>query len=164
MEKLLLALSYRKVNLELLARSLLPKPPAGCYFSEAERRTFIALAEVLLEGAPVKVPASEVADNIELMLLRGRSRRGWRVRVLYNLIELAPVLLLGRKPFSRLSFPERKAVVEEHFGRGNYLWRLCAKGRHLIHLGCYADDRANAPVGFVPIAERERYARRKTAT
>jgi len=157
-------LGRRPANLEQLARALLPNPKPGRFFTEAERRTLMAVAEVVLADSPVKLSPAEVADNVDTLLREGGSRRAWRVRLLYVVVELAPVFMLRERPFSRQSPASRRRLIEAHFQHGRGVWAICAKARHLVYLGCYADARANAAVGFVPVAERERYTRRQTAT
>ena len=144
-----------------LATALLPRVAPGQFFAPQERRVLVAAAQTLLEGSNLELAPERVARNIEEFLLAGRSRRAWRIRVLCLVIELAPMLLLGRRRFSRLGPAQRRRLVAERFIGGRGVWALCAKIRHLVYLGAYGDERAAPAVGFVPWPERPRYRDRR---
>jgi hypothetical protein len=115
-----------------------------------------AVAETLREGAPVEISPEEIADNIEVFLIEGRSQRTWRVRALLAMIEALTFVDRGRS-FVALSLEERKELVETRFRNGRYLWRLCAKVRYLVTMGIYGDRSAIAATGYVPIEQRARF-------
>ena len=144
------------LTLDKIARFVLPAPRAGEFFAPSERRTLAAAAEVLLEGCPVAIGAAEVAASVDRFLLRGASRRAWRIRVLLTLIEFLPLLIL-RGRFSRLALAERARLVRERYVGGRNLWALCAKVRHLVYLGAYGGRPAEQAVGFIPVALRARH-------
>jgi len=146
------------LTLDAVARFVLPAVRAGEFFAPSQRRTLAAAAEVMLRGCPVPIGAAEVAANVERFLLRGRSRRAWRIRVLLTLIEWTPLLLL-RGRFSHLSLEERARLVEERYVHGRYVWALCAKVKHLVYLGAYGGALAEQTVGFVPVMLRPRHRR-----
>lgn len=151
----------KTVTLQDLARLVLPSVPPERFFSDSERRTLLAAAEVLLEGSPVEITPAEVVKNVEDFLIDGRSRRAWRIRVLAEILEFAPLLAGYRRKFSRLSPEERRSLMTEKFIHGRYLWAVCSKIRPLIYLGVYGDPRAERAVGFMPWHERPRYKKAK---
>src|SRR5271167_4469572 len=77
------------VTLQSVLMRILPLPRPGRCFADAEWRTLARAAEVMLPTAR-EVPPEDVADNVERFLVRGRSRRAWRVRVLMHLVEFLP--------------------------------------------------------------------------
>ena len=97
-----------------------------------------------------------VADNVEEFLVRGRSRRAWRCRVLLTLIECMPLFTHGR-PFSKLGRAERRRLIEERYVGGAHAYRLCAKVRYLVLMGMYGDAAAPRATQYVPLAERARF-------
>jgi len=119
-------------------------------------RTLERVADVMLEGAPSGVAAHDVAWNVNEFLVRGRSRRAWRVRVLLTVIELAPLTTHGR-PFSALSRDERTRLIRHKWVSGRHVWRICAKVRNLVILGAYGDRRAAERTGYVPVPQRPRF-------
>jgi hypothetical protein len=148
------------VNLEIVARFILPSVRPGDFFASSERRTLTAAAEAMLRGSPVSIAPEEVAGNVERFLLRGRSQRAWRIRLLLTLIEFTPLLLLRRR-FSRLSCDQRVRLIEERYVHGRYLWALCAKVKHLVYLGAYGGPAGERAVGFVPVSMRPRHYLKK---
>lgn len=151
------------ISLERVVRRVLPAVDAGRALSRSERVTLMQAAEVLLEGAAVELAASRVADNIDAFLVAGRSRRAWRVRVLLRVIELTP-MATHRRPFSRLTRAERRALVRERWTTGHHVYRLCAKVRNLVILGAYGDPRAAEATGYVPVPKRPRFQKDRAAT
>jgi hypothetical protein len=144
------------VRLQSILLRALPLPPAGRALAESEYRTLVAITEVLLPGPTREVPPDEVADNVEAFLIRGRSRRAWRIRALLHLIEWLPVVVHAR-PFSHLTLDERRALVEKRYVDGSGLWGICAKVRYLVLLGAYGDPRMHVATGFVPVSKRHRF-------
>jgi hypothetical protein len=145
------------VTLQSVLMRVLPLPRPGRCFADGEWRTLARAAEVMLPTAR-DVPPEDVADNVERFLVRGRSRRAWRVRVLMHLVEFLPVAEYG-KPFSRMTLAERRHLVETRYVDGRGLWGLAAKIRFLVLLGAYGDARMNTSTGFVPVSTRRRLAR-----
>jgi len=142
-------------TLEDLARAVLPKVEKGRVLAEPERRTLLAMAEVLLEGCPVTVPLPEVVEHFEQFLIQGKSKRAWRCRLLLTLVEYAPIVAYGR-PVRFLSIDERKKYVREKLMKGGFPWSTCAKVRYLAYAGAYGHPTANAATGFVPFSDRRR--------
>jgi hypothetical protein len=140
----------------LLLRAL-PLPSPGRLFAEAEWRTAACLAEALVPGTG-ELTCEEIADNIEAFLIRGRSRRAWRVRALMLVVEWSP-LTVGRKPLSRMDLRERRRLVEERYLDPRGLWALCAKARYLVLLGAYGDGRLHDATSYVPVSRRRRLAK-----
>lgn len=143
------------MTLQSLLLRVLPLPPPGKVFAAAEWRTLACLAEAL--GPDTRdVPAEDVADNVENFLIRGRSRRAWRVRALMQIVEWSPITV-GRKPLSRMSLSERRRLVEERYVDGRGLWAICAKARYLVLIGAYGDGRLHAPTAYVAVSRRRRF-------
>jgi hypothetical protein len=142
------------VRLQSILLRTLPLPPAGRALAESEYRTLVAITEVLFPAR--EVPPEEVADNVEAFLVRGRSRRAWRIRALLHLIEWLPIVLHG-KPLTRLTLDERRRLVERRYVDGAGLWAICAKIRYLVLLGAYGDARMHVTTGFVPVSKRRRF-------
>jgi hypothetical protein len=145
------------VTLQSLILRVLPLPPPGRVFAETEWRTLARLAEALVPDT-LEMPPEDIADNIERFLIRGRSRRAWRVRVLMHVVEWSP-LTVGRKPLSQMSLGERRRLVKERYVDGRGLWGICAKGRYLVLMGAYGDGRLHAPTSYVPVSSRRRFVR-----
>lgn len=146
-------------TLEQVAYRLLPRVDAGRALADAEWRTLVNLADVLLEGSPLPLPPEEVADGVEQFLIAGRSRKAWRCRVLLTLIERAS-LVTHRRSFARLSRDERRQLIEQRYVGGVGIWALCAKVRYLVLMGAYGNPRAAEATGFVPMEQRARFAER----
>jgi hypothetical protein len=145
------------VTLQSLLLRALPLPPPGRIFAENEWRTLARIAEAIVPDVS-EVPAEDIADNIENFLIRGRSKRAWRIRALLNLIEWAP-LSIGQKPISQMTLAERRRLVEERYIDGRGYWGICAKVRYLVLMGAYGDGRLHAPTSFVPASQRRRLAK-----
>ena len=143
------------MTLQSLLLRLLPLPPAGKILAETEWRTLARLAEALVPDA-LEMPSDDIADNVEGFLIRGRSRRAWRVRALMHLVEWSP-LTLGRGPLSQMTLSERRRLVEERYVDGRGLWGVCAKARFLVLMGAYGDRRLHAPTSYVPVSRRQRF-------
>jgi hypothetical protein len=144
------------LHAEAIAYRLLPRVEPGRSLASEEWTTLVRLAEVLLEGSPVAAEPERVADNVERFLTVGRSRRAWRCRLLFHLVEYSSLLTHGR-PFSALSRVERRHLIEQHYVNGQHVFRLCAKVRYLVLMGAYGDASAAAATGFVPLEQRERF-------
>jgi hypothetical protein len=143
------------VRLQSILLRALPLPPAGRALAESEYRTLVAITEVLLPDPRRDVPPEEVADNVEGFLVRGRSRRAWRIRALLQLIEWLPVVVYG-KPLGQLTPDQRRELVERRYVDGAGLWAICGKIRYLL-LGAYGDARMHVATGFVPVSKRRRF-------
>jgi hypothetical protein len=144
------------VTLQSLLLRLLPLPPPGRLLAESEWRTFVHLAEVLVPDT-TEISSEDIADNIEKFLVRGRSRRAWRIRALMQVVEWSP-LTVGQRPLSRMTVRERRRLVEERYVDGRGLWAICAKARYLVLLGAYGDGRLHAATSYVPVSRRRRFA------
>jgi hypothetical protein len=142
-------------TLEDLARAVLPKVKSGHALAEPERQTLLAMAEVLLEECPVSVPLTEIVANFERFLVKGKSRRAWRCRLLLTLVEYAPIAAYG-KPVRFLSVEQRRRYVREKLMKGGFPWSTCAKVRYLAYAGAYGHTTANSATGFVPYPDRRR--------
>ncbi len=143
-------------SFEAIAHWVLARPRPGAFFSDRERRTITGVAEVLLCGEPSKTTPEAAIKNLETFLLRGRSRRALRIRLMLGLLEILP-LTLGRRPFSRLAPALRRDIVRAHIARGGHLWKVCSKVRQLVYLGAYSDEVSQSAVGFVQVRLRARY-------
>ena len=144
------------MTLQSLLLRLLPLPPPGRLLAESEWRTFVHLAEVLVPDT-TEISSEDIADNIEKFLVRGRSRRAWRIRALMQVVEWSP-LTVGQRPLSRMTVRERRRLVEERYVDGRGLWAICAKARYLVLLGAYGDGRLHAATSYVPVSRRRRFA------
>jgi hypothetical protein len=151
-----------RITLEDAAHLLLPRVPVGRALAHAEWLTLVYVTEVLLKGAPHDVAPEQAADNVEVFLRAGRSRRAWRVRVLLTLIELTP-LATHRRRFSGLSPEERCALIERKWIAGHGVWRICSKVKNLVILGAYGDRGAAAKTGYVPVPLRPRFQKMRLA-
>jgi hypothetical protein len=148
------------VTVQSLLLRVLPLPPAGKVLAETEWRTLARIAEVLVPDSQ-EVSPEDIADNVEGFLIRGRSKRAWRVRALLQIVEWSPVTI-GRRPLSRMTLEERHRLVEERYVDGHGLWGICAKIRYLVLMGTYGDERLHAPTSYVPVSGRRRFS--NTAT
>jgi hypothetical protein len=144
------------LTLQSLLLRVLPLPSPGRALADAEWRSLVRIAEALVADTG-EVPPEDIADNVEAFLLRGRSKRAWRVRALLQVVEWSP-LTLGRKPLSQLTLSERRRLVEERYMEGRGLWGLCAKVRYLVLMGTYGDRRLHAPTSYVPVSKRRRFS------
>ncbi len=144
------------MTLQSLLLRVLPLPGPGRVFADSEWRTFVRMAEVLVPDVH-EVSPEDIADNVEKFLLRGRSRRAWRVRALAHLVEWSPVAT-GQKPLSRMTVSERRRFVEDHYPDGHHVWGICAKIRYLVLLGAYGDGRLHAATSYVPVSSRRRFS------
>jgi hypothetical protein len=147
------------MTLATLAEWVLPRVRDGKVLAPSERRTFLAAAEVLLEGIQFDVEEDELVENVERFLRANSSRRAWRARVLLTVVEMAPQLLLRRPRFSRMSKPERAVLIREKFIGGKHVWAVCGRIRPLVYIGAYASTNAARHVGWVPVHERPRFRR-----
>jgi hypothetical protein len=145
------------VTLQSLLLRLLPLPAPGRALAETEWRTLARVAEALVPDT-VEVPSTDIADNVERFLIRGRSRHAWRVRALMHVIEWSP-LIVGRKRLSLLTLPERRRLLVRYYVDGRGLWGICAKARYLVLIGVYGDGRLHAPTSYVAVSRRRRFAR-----
>ena len=144
------------MTLQSLLLRALPLPAPGRVFAEAEWRTFVRMAEVLVPDV-AEVSPEEVADNVERFLFIGRSKRAWRVRALAHLVEWSPVTV-GARPLSQMTIPERRRFVEDHYIDGGGIWAICAKIRYLVLMGTYGDARMHTRTSYVPASRRRRLA------
>jgi hypothetical protein len=144
------------LTLQSVLLRILPLPLPGRLFAEAEWHTLACLAEALVPDTG-ELTSGDIADNIESFLIRGRSRRAWRVRALMQVVEWSP-LTVGRKPLSRMNLRERRRLVEERYVDPRGLWAICAKARYLVLLGAYGDGRLHAPTSYVSVSRRRRFA------
>ncbi len=143
------------MTLQSVLLRMLPLPAAGRALDRREWRTLVRLAEVLLPDLQ-ELPAADVADNVEFFLLRGQSKRAWRVRLLLHLVEALPLLEFGKR-FSRMTRRERRRLIEERYVDGRGLWGVCAKVRFLVLLGAYGDARMHSTTSYVPVSKRRRF-------
>lgn len=143
-------------TLEEVAYRLLPMVQPGRALADSEWTTLRSAVEVLLSGAVAQPAPEQVANNIESFLIKGRSQRAWRVRVLLTLLEYLPIPSCGDR-FSRLDVELRRRLVEERMIGGRYLWGVCAKVRVLVIMGFYGDRTIQPLMGFVPVPLRKRY-------
>ncbi|HVY49415.1 MAG TPA: hypothetical protein VHB21_26165, partial [Minicystis sp.] len=143
------------LTLEHVARWTLPKVEPGRALAASELRTLRDIAEIVLEGSPVDIPFEEIAENLDRFLVKGRSKRAWRCRLLLTLVEYTPIAMFGR-PLRMLTKAERRRFVVERVIEGKHLYGICAKVRYLAMFGAYGDRRAYAATGFVPAEKRTR--------
>jgi hypothetical protein len=144
-------------TLEDAARAVLPKVPPGRALADAERRTFHDMASVLLEGSPVDVSLDEIVDDFERFLIKSKSKRGWRCRLLLTLVEYAPIAAYG-KPVRLMSLEERRRYVRDKLKAGGFPWSTCAKVRYLVYAATYGNPVNERATGFVPFERRRRAA------
>lgn len=145
------------MTLQSLLLRVLPLPMPGKVFAETEWRTLVHLAGTLVPDS-IGMPPEDIADNVENFLIRGRSRRAWRIRALMHLVEWSP-LVVGRLPLSQMGAGERRRFVGERYLEGRGIWRICAKARYLVLLGTYGDRRLHTPTSYVPVSSRHRFTR-----
>jgi hypothetical protein len=145
-------------TLDQLAYRLLPQVQPGRGLADSEWSTLRAAAEILLDEMPFELSAERVADNVERFLCEGRSKRAWRCRVLFTLIEVLPLTTHAR-PFSSLTQPERRRLFETRIVSGEGLWGLCGKIRYLVLMGAYGDESVPAAMGVLIPNERPRRQR-----
>jgi hypothetical protein len=143
-----------KLALDSIVWRLLPSVKPGRALADPEWRTLRAAAEALLPNE-VAVTSERVADNVEVFLSTGRSRRAWRCRVLLHLLEALAFAKTGR-PFSALPIERRRAFASTELAGEHHAAWLCAKVRFLVYLGAYGDRSSHAMTGFVPVHARPR--------
>ena len=151
-------------TLETIATLLLQRPRDGEVLAARERATLTAAAEVLLEGIDFELAPDELARNVERFIGTPASRRAWRVRALLVLVEIAPVVLLGRPRFSRMTRRERARLIRERFIGGGGVWAVCGRIRPIVYLGAYASPAARRHVGWVEVRERPRFVKLRPRT
>ena len=144
-------------TLETIATLLLQRPRAGEVLAARERATLAAAAEVLLEGVDFELAPDELVRNVERFIGNPATRRAWRVRALLVLVEIAPVVLLGRPRFSRMTRGERVRLIRERFIGGTGVWEVCGRIRPIVYLGAYASPAARRHVGWVEVRDRARF-------
>ncbi len=156
--------------LEELAYTVLPKVAPGRLFAHREWITVVRLAEVLLDGAELGISMERVADNLETFVCSGRSRRAWRIRLLFTIIDLSTLTTHGKR-FSELSLETRKAVITSYWVKGSHrfpgdekLWHICSRARALILVGAYGDKKVEATTGYVPVLLRPRFKKVRPAS
>ena len=86
------------------------------FFRPIEYRTLAALGEVLVSGPDERVPAADVAANVERYVQNIRARRRWIYRVVLFGMYLHPLLYL-KPPFSELDEDTRLEHIKKHFNR-----------------------------------------------
>jgi hypothetical protein len=143
------------VTLQSVLLRVLPLAPPGRALAESEWRTLVHVADVLLAGVD-EIQPQDVADNVESFLIRGRSKRAWRIRALLQLVEWLPMVEFG-KPLSTMTVAQRRRLIEEQYFDGRGLWGICAKVRYLVLLGAYGDGRLHAATSYVPVSKRRRF-------
>ena len=89
-----------------------------CYLTPYGFVTLVALAEVLVRGEDERVPADEVARNVDGYLSRipGRGRGRDRIQLALLALTVLP-LAFGRPPFPAMAPASRLAFVERRFVR-----------------------------------------------
>ncbi|MDX1530803.1 MAG: FAD-dependent oxidoreductase [Rhodothermales bacterium] len=132
------------------------------FFSDRERRTVEALAEVYIEGEDVLLTPREIAAAIDRHLGRVRSNRTQSLRLILLVVEhVLPRLAWppSWRPFSRMPVDARRRLVERCLAnpRRRGPWRDLARVRTLFALGYYSDERVQRRIGFVPVRERPKY-------
>jgi choline dehydrogenase-like flavoprotein len=130
------------------------------FLSARQRRTVEAFADVFIEGDREALTPAEVADRIDRQLAeRSHSKRTRSLRlVLWGIEYVFPLASLRLRPFSRLSAPARRDLIDKHLARaksGSPLRNL-AKLRALFLAGYYDDPAAHESIGYVEVADRAR--------
>jgi hypothetical protein len=141
--------------LEEVAYRVLPRVRPGHALAPSERRVVAGVAAALLADAPVDVQPEAVVDNVEAFIIRGRSQRAWRIRILLNVIEGLAKMQAGRR-FSRLSPRAQLGLVQEHLVPGRGAWKLAQPIRHIVYMGAYGDEGAGMACGVTPVSMRRR--------
>lgn len=142
-----------------LVQRVLPAVRPGHSISEIEWSVLEKAAETFLEGSPLEIEPSKVVENAEVFFNEGASRRLWRIRLLFILVEMLPLAVYGRR-FTQLTATERRKLAEEYLASDKRIWRLAGKIRILVYLGAYGDVEASKATGFVPIPLRARFRRK----
>lgn len=137
------------------------------FFGPIEYRTLSALAEVLVRGSDERVPAVDVAANVERYVQNIRAHRRWIYHVVLFGMYLHPLLYI-KAPFSELDDATRLEHIKRHFNKEVLLrlvpewWRGLVQAmiricQQLTYLGYYNDARSFESVGYVRFSERPRY-------
>lgn len=150
------------LHIPQIVHRLLPKVAPGRSISPAEWKVLEKAAETLLEGSPLDIDPKTVADNTETFFTEGQSRRLWRVRLLFVLVEVLPLAVYGKR-FTALDLDQRRELAEEYLASDRWLWRLAGKIRILVYLGAYGDPEASRATGFVPVPLRARFRKQSPA-
>jgi choline dehydrogenase-like flavoprotein len=130
--------------------------------------TLGALAEVLIKGEAERVPAAEVARNVDRYLSRIPGRGRGRIQLALVALTALP-LLFARPPFpaigpgARLEFLKKRFVRDLAARRGGLLRLEAVRGAvqamirvasQMTYLGYYGDERSHASVGYAPFSRR----------
>ncbi len=153
----------------LCARAAWKARFGALFFAPMEYRALIALADVVVRGKGAndeKVPAADVAANVDGYVSQIRARRRWVYHVMLVMLQLHPLLYL-RAPLSELDAATRLRHLRKHFMRDVLLpnipdwWRrivqVCIRvGKQLVYVGYYNDPRSFESLGYVPFSRRPR--------
>lgn len=132
-----------------------------------EFRTLIALADILVHGSEEKVPAAEIATNVDIYVSRINARRRWVYYVVLFGTYLHP-LLYFKAPFAELDEETRLRHLKKHFFKDS-LWpflpdwwnqlvqAMIRIGKQLTYVGYYNDPRSFDSVGYSVFSERSRF-------
>ncbi len=132
-----------------------------------EFRTLIALADILVHGPEEKIPAVEIAANVDVYVSRIHARRRWVYYVVLFGTYLHP-LLYFKAPFAELDEETRLRHLKKYFYKDS-LWTFLPDwwnqlvqamiriGKQLTYVGYYNDPRSFDSVGYCVFSERSRF-------
>jgi choline dehydrogenase-like flavoprotein len=131
------------------------------YLNPVAYHGLAALADVLIEGANERVPAPEVAANVDRYLAGLNASGKARVRLALTALGLLPPWL----PLPLRSPPARARWLRRHFLEDlserrvprplRALWQaLIRTAAQMAYLGYYGDSRSWPSIGYVPFAQR----------
>lgn len=134
------------------------------FLGSAEYRTLIALADVLVHGPDEKVPARDIAANVDRYLSRMRARRRWTQRAVLMAMHFHPLLSL-KPPVSEMDPEVRLEYLRRHFYGdfgGRVIPEVCRRfvqamirvAKQLTYVGYYSDSRCFEDIGYQPYSKR----------
>ena len=137
------------------------------YLSQAQHRTVMALAEVLVAGEGAALTPEQVAANVDDYLHSFAAKAKWKSRLALTACMLYPLLRL-RPPLPVMSPERRRAFVERCFFKDvverrlpgflrRALQTMMFAAQQLVFIGYYADPRTAESTGYVPFSQREGY-------
>jgi choline dehydrogenase-like flavoprotein len=126
-----------------------------------QHRALVAGADVVLAGRDERVPAKDIAANMDRSIATMRARRLWVYRVALTAVQLHP-LLTAKPPLSELEPHRRRKHLVDHFerlGRGPEPYTRAVQAairvlQQLAYAGYYNDDRSRATTGYRPFSDR----------
>jgi choline dehydrogenase-like flavoprotein len=148
----------------LLARSAWNARYRPRFFSPAQIRGLVAVADVLVAGREERVPPEDVARNVDRQVAEIRAKRRWLYRACLAGMQARPLLEL-LPPLSEIEPGARRRFLVQRFQTPppwpplikhltQIMIRIC---QQLSFVGYYGDERSFESIGYQPFSKRERF-------